>query len=550
MSYAGGYYMIQEQFLKSGLHEHTAALRRPVSDEVLSVCDALGRTPLAINEFVLDVVKELADRNETVGSIPPTEEIGMPPNVPDKVWDTLSVAEKMEVKAKRERVHSINAKYAGQREALFRKLRLASELREETFWIPHCPDFRGRLYPQSQDLNFTGDDLSRGLIRFAEGKPFGKRGIYWLAIRLANNFGMDKLSFDERFQWVKDHDNEILDSAYNPLDGSRFWADADEPFQFLAACAEYRRWAEDMDGELNYLPINLDATASGLQHLTAWSRDPVTAEVVNMTARDKRYDIYGIQAEALGRVIVRDMENNKAAKDCHGHVTRQTVKRGVLTIPYSVTPQGLRDQFIKDGHLDHIPGSRIANANYLRDALIESMGDTIRKPMELMAYFKGVAEALGNENLPITFKTPMGMTIRQAYWKHNKQEVKTLFGKAVLWYEERNMGLNRRKQQMAASPNIIHAHDAAHLQAVVLMGVNEDQPITSWACVHDSIGVHATEIDRLNKIIRREFIRIYDRPILEEFHESQMIHKIPLPTPPELGNFNLKEVEHATYFFS
>ena len=235
--------MIKEPFLKEGLQEHTAALRRPVSDEILYVCDVLGKTPLTISTFVLEVVEELIARNETLGGLPPSDLLPLPPSVPDAVWADLTKVERMQIKADREGVHSRNAKFTGQREALFRKAGMAKELKDETFWIPHCPDFRGRLYPQSQDLNFTNDDLSRGLLQFAEAKPLTERGSYWLAIRLANNFGMDKLSFGDRVQWVIDNDLLIIDSGVDPLDGKRFWCDADEPFQFLAACHEYYRWA-------------------------------------------------------------------------------------------------------------------------------------------------------------------------------------------------------------------------------------------------------------------------------------------------------------------
>lgn len=553
MSYVGGYYMIAEPYLKEGLFAHSAALRRPVSDEILHVCDVLGRTPLAVNPFILDVLNELIERNETLGGIPPSGNLPLPPLLPDSEWEDLSKKEKLQVKADRERTHAQNAKFGGQREALFRKVQIAAELSGKTFWIPHCPDFRGRLYPQSQDLNFVNDDVARGLIQFAEAKRLTERGTYWLAIRLANNFGQDKLSFDQRVQWVIDNDTLIIDSARDPLDGERFWTKADDPFQFLAACHEYNRWAEaraegrEID---SHLVVNVDATASGLQHLAAWSRDPVAARVVNMTSDQTRFDIYSIQAEELNKLIVRDLEESEEARNCHGHVVRATVKRGIMTTCYSVTSQGLRDQFIRDGHVDHIPGSRIKNANYLRDRLVESLGETIEKPMEIMAYFKGVAEALALENIPLQFTTPMGMKVRQAYWRFNRRTVQTLFGKAVLWEGDKHLGLDRRKQVLASSPNIIHAYDAAHLQAVVLVGSTGDHPITSWAAVHDSIGVHASEVDHLNSIIRNEFVRIYDRPVLEEFHESQLRHKVPLPDLPQLGSFDLTQVLDAPYFFS
>lgn len=40
-----------------------------------------------------------------------------------------------------------------------------------------------------------GEDKCRGLLEFAEGKPLGKRGVYWLQIHVANLMGRDKLSF-------------------------------------------------------------------------------------------------------------------------------------------------------------------------------------------------------------------------------------------------------------------------------------------------------------------------------------------------------------------
>lgn len=542
--------MIPEEFLKSGMHEHTAALRRPVSDETLYVCDVLGRTPLCINSFILSVIKELTERSETLGNIPPTDDLAFPARIADDVWMGMTGKERLEHKAVLEDIHNRNASLHGKREALLRKEKLASDLENDTFWIPHALDFRGRLYPQSAELNFVNDDISRGLIQFAERKPFGETGKYWLKIRLANSFGEDKRSFDERIEWVNENHLAILDSAINPLDGARFWNDADEPFQFLAAANEYRNVAELGDQAVNQIPINLDATASGLQHLSAWTRDPVAARAVNMTASGQRYDIYGEVANELSKLIEEDLESSEEARNCHGHIERRHVKRGIMTTPYSVTAQGLRDQFISDGYIDDLEGSKFRNANYLRDKLMDSLGETITKPMQLMNYFKQVASNLAEEDIPLQWRTPMGMTIRQAYWRHNKEDVQTLYGKATLWEEEPLLGIRNGKQKAASSPNVVHSFDAAHLQATVLMGTQGSNPITSWACVHDSIGVHACDVERLNTVIRDEYIRIYDRPVLEEFHEYQLRHGVELPEPPVQGTFDIQEVQSAPYFFS
>jgi len=79
-------------------------------------------------------------------------------------------------------------------------------------------DFRGRAYPIPPHLNHIGDDLSRGLLLFAEAKPLGEHGLRWLKIHLANLCGFDKGRFDERAQFVEDHLTDIYDSAERPLE--------------------------------------------------------------------------------------------------------------------------------------------------------------------------------------------------------------------------------------------------------------------------------------------------------------------------------------------
>ena len=67
-------------------------------------------------------------------------------------------------------------------------------------------------------LNHIGDDLSRGLLKFGVGKPLGEKGLRWLKIHLANVFGFDKGSFDERCQFTMDHLEDVFDSADKPLE--------------------------------------------------------------------------------------------------------------------------------------------------------------------------------------------------------------------------------------------------------------------------------------------------------------------------------------------
>lgn len=84
--------------------------------------------------------------------------------------------------------------------------------------MPHNLDFRGRAYPIPPHLSHIGDDLSRALLKFAEGKELGERGLRWLKIHAANLFGYDKANFEERVTWVDEHFDQIKECATNPLE--------------------------------------------------------------------------------------------------------------------------------------------------------------------------------------------------------------------------------------------------------------------------------------------------------------------------------------------
>jgi DNA-directed RNA polymerase len=100
----------------------------------------------------------------------------------------------------------------------------------DTFYLPHNIDFRGRAYPIPPHLNHIGDDLCRGLLTFAESKPLGKSGLRWLKIHLSGLHGFDKGSFDEREKYTEDHLDDIFDSAEKPLEASLVWSRLLIPF--------------------------------------------------------------------------------------------------------------------------------------------------------------------------------------------------------------------------------------------------------------------------------------------------------------------------------
>ena len=80
------------------------------------------------------------------------------------------------------------------------------------------------------------------------------------------------------------------------------------------------------------------------------------------------------------------------------------------------------------------------------------------------------------------------------------------------------------------------------------------QGITSLRMIHDSYATHASDVEKLQVVLRKEFIRMYkDTNLLEQLYESVLeqhadAHDVkPVST---VGDFDIKEVQKGEYFFA
>lgn len=335
--YDGGYYLIRQPLLRGGIHKHTAACPDAIPDRMLEAVNVVQGTRWRINVWLLDLMRECWTEGDGLGIMPRPYDEPTPPRVEADIWEGMSQEERATWKHNASAIHIRNNQQRAGRESLLRRLTLAESYRsEEAIWFPHFLDFRGRFYPIPQDLHPQGDDTARGLLMFADGLPLGAAGVSWLSIRLANSYGMDKLSFDARHAWVIENERLILDSARNPLDGERWWTEADEPWSFLATCREWElaHRLPDPTQFVSHLPIPLDGTCNGMQHLSLLGRDPIGAKATCCSADSKRYDLYTEVANIVTKIVEEDAKcGDEFALNWMGRVTRKTVKRAVMTTP-------------------------------------------------------------------------------------------------------------------------------------------------------------------------------------------------------------------------
>ncbi|PPE71452.1 hypothetical protein IS481_11945 [Caldimonas thermodepolymerans] len=557
----GGYLTLRTNAVKGQLNPHTAALDRPLTGAALEALNWVQKTRWKINKWVLDVALQCRDEGIPVEGLPRPDNIPLPDPLPEDVYAALPKEEQVKRRRQMEEIHSKNASLMGQRAAVYRRLSLAADLASfPALWFPHFCDFRGRLYPIAQELHPQGDSLTKGLLTFAEPVRLGANGQWWLYVVLANAMGHDKLPLQERADWTDNNLNLILATAKDPLAYIDFWAheDVDSPWEALSLCFEVAQlceWAalgnrvEDFESTV---PVRLDATCSGIQHLSALMRDEASARCVNVLPTGKREDIYSDVANKVKQFVATDAaKGNPLAVQWLGKIGRKTVKRAVMTTPYGVTESGIAEQLVNDGFCNHFRGEdRRKAAAYLRDCIVGALDESIGQPRRAMQYMQDVARFLAENNLPLQWTTPAGFTVRQAYYETHETRVETLIGDVSLRREKPEAGLVVRKQCAAAAPNVVHSFDAAHLcRTAVAM---KRDGVRDLAFVHDSFGTHAGHTDTLSQRLREEFVAIYSRPALEEWRQSVIVHsgRDDIPPIPKLGALDVSKVLESEFFFS
>lgn len=424
---------------------------------------------------------------------------------------------------------------------------------EEEFYYPYFFDWRGRVYSTVSMLSPQSNDLGKGMLQFAEGKRLGSTGAKWLKIQLANTFGVDKVSFEERLKWVEEHETHILMVASDPI-SCQYWTDADSPFCFLAACLEYAGYVRDGEDHISHLPIAMDGSNNGLQHFSAMLRDPIGGKATNVIPSDTPQDIYMEVVKAVNEELAM-RPDDAMARWWVGKINRSLVKRNVMTVPYSVTLRGMVGQLIQEATKQGIEGVEYEHCKYLATIVYDAIGRTVVAARQAQDWLKEVAKLAASEGLPLYWKTPAGFIVCQDYQAQTSKRIVTKFGSMVLqrWYKANTNKRDKTKMAAGISANMVHSMDAAHLMKVVNRAADEN--ITSFALIHDSYGVHPSEVDNLHAILREEFIAIYRRDWLAEF-EEQLAEQLPaeivaqFPERPKLGSMDIETVKDSKYFFA
>lgn len=559
-------------FREGGFYEHTVPVVRLNSNDaqskryaitaaengdmsqVFAGLDVLAKTQWKVNSFVFKVMVDAWNTEEAIAKIPPANPPSDKPDEPPPSADP-KIRQKW-IRAVRE---AENQRSGLKSQRCFQnfQLEVARAYLNETFYFPHNCDFRGRAYPMPPFLNHMGADNARGLLLFAKGKELTDSGLWWLKVHLANVYGYDKASFEDRLRFTESHLAEIYDSVNNPLEGNRWWLKAEDPWQCLAACNELKA-ALDLPDPTCYvchLAIHQDGTCNGLQHYAALGGDVVGAQQVNLEPGDRPSDIYTAVAEMVKAEIADEAAQGDAlARQLDGRVTRKVVKQTVMTNVYGVTFIGAKRQVLKqlDELTPDLPDTfelnRLAAASYIARKIFKSLSTMFNGAHDIQYWLTDCAARISDsisaeqvnyiereakgEKLPNQFKlralkgrkdeilsfkssviwtTPLKMPVVQPYRKGSTRRIDTNLQSITIMLRTGADPVHKVKQLQAFPPNFIHSLDATHM---FLTALKCHEVGLTFASIHDSFWTHAGDVNTMNRIIRDAFIRMHSEDII------------------------------------
>ena len=463
----------------------------------------------------------------------------------------------------------------------------AKHLTGKTFYQLMEADYRGRLYYAEPFLNFQGSDLARGLLKFARGIPMDEYGLFWLAVHTAcsynqsygideipdwcsadyhtylqeeslDSISVDKMTLEDRVQWTKENMDWIVEAGQN----NTFFHHSEKVISFLACCIEWNDYHQaKLSGQIHrtHLPIPVDGSNNGWQHLGAISKDEKTGELVGLIPTEIQKDFYVQTAKELYRLTedgeLKDLLDSMPMK----HIRKGISKRGSMTRAYSAGAGKIGENMwwdCKAEDYDEKYGITEAHCKSLAKILIKAINNVCPGPLKTMGYLQSLAStAIVQGSTTLKWSTPSGFPVE--YKDYYSKKCKTL-GTISGYTKYRKDGRVNHVAQVytdfpdmrgfmcGISPNYIHSMDAAHMALVV------DKWNGDFGAVHDSFSTHAPDVELLLGHTKREFIDMYDVTNYYQTIEDYLVKDMSDVTVdrPELGNLNIEEIQDSDYFFA
>lgn len=427
------------RLVKTRRKRHLDMLREQPMATVYRAVNAAQATAWRINPKVYETVAYFWEHGEAVGSGDGMLPSRLAPKLPPKPAKDCPKEELVAWLKETGRIKRATNVLRSKRLAVTACVETAKKYAAEPrMWFAYNLDFRGRMYPIQTALTPQGSNLELGLLEFAEGLPIKtQQAEDWLAIHGANEWGvklddgraLDKVSYAERIAWVHANSHWIEECGRAPRLNTQ-WMRAGKgkkPWKFLAFCIDWfgymeaKRWGEEY---VSHLPVSVDGTCNGLQHLSAMVRDRAAAESVNLIDRPQPADIYTVVAEIATDILRKEVqegtpEQSALAQDILAlGIDRDITKRPVMVIPYGGTMRACLN-YVEEALTDKLKGIEPARAKAIKGhtakVVWDAMGGVLGNAKGVMTWLMSLASASNKAGLPLYWTVPSGFLAYQEY---------------------------------------------------------------------------------------------------------------------------------------
>ena len=434
-------------------------------------------------------------------------------------------------------------------------------------YFPVRMDTRGRIYCKNNYLNYQSSELAKALLLFAKPGIISKSdlsGIKYLEFYGVNCYGNSKISDKSKLSWIKKN----LDNIIN-YDNGILLNKAEDKLLFLAFCMEYKRYIEFINDENatefhTYLPVQLDATCNGFQHLALLSNENTIFKELNLVKQDevKPRDFYNYLVHKLNHLFTQKISSgikveakmDNAGKTVEGGsyvnlqdivINRSIIKKAVMTIPYNGSIRSMI-QYIKsnlyqiednkkDGltwysksEFSNKPCINHKDISLLVVCIHHIVHNDFEKIKKLMKYLRNVATVLTLLGLPIIWSLPHGLTVKQSYLELKTTSIRPyMYSKTKINIQVKNKDKYDKNHQIRAlMPNLIHSLDASSLALLFDAFHKSFEVQPQFLAIHDCFGTTFDKVEILKTILASVYMDLYcTNPYLDQF-DSDVLYSI------------------------
>ena len=450
------------------------------------------------------------------------------------------------------------------------------------FQMVEC-DYRGRIYYTEPFLNFQGSDLAKGLFEFSNGKVMDAAGFNWLCIHTAcsynqsyvledipqwttadykahlkeeglSSISVDKMTLADRKLWTLNN----LDWIHQLASKHKFQVEAEKPISFLSCCLDvvgYYKAQEAGEDYISRLPIPVDGSNNGWQHLAAISKDKQAGELVSIVPNDIQKDFYVKVAKRLIERLPEWFEERNIPMKA---IRKGIAKRGSMTRAYSAGQKKIAANMYYDCKAEGYDVKYNISEDdcvKLSKQLILAINDTCVGPLKTMKFIQKLTDHILSTGETCTqWVTPSGFPVLYEVWRQKNITIRgSIRGVGQVGHSIKipviasngDLLPCRRSFASGCSPNFVHSMDAAHM-AKVIESFSGD-----FGAIHDSFSTHACDVDRLVVHTKWQFGMLYNKDnfftiiedMLLETREGYELKQ------PELGTLDISEILFSDYFF-